>query len=143
MVINRQPKINVLLEVKAFKVSKIVSFLIDTGATYSGITEKEATLMGIDVDDLPYARGEAVSYTGFLKNKIINREVDLTFKNNEGEHKIKCGGGLLVILIPRSVSAEDREKLIRSTPNVLGMDILRRFRTVVEENQVELILKEK
>ena len=132
-----------MLEVKALKVSKIVNFLVDTGTSYSAITEKEATLMGIHVPTLPYARGKAIGFGGFFKNKIINREVDLTFSGDEGEYKIKCGGGLIVILIPPNLSSEDREDLIRLTPNVLGMDILRRFRTVIEENRVELILEKK
>lgn len=99
--------------------------------------------MGIDVPSLPYAKGKAIGFGGFFKNRIINREVDLTFSGDEGEHKIKCGGGLVVIPIPPNLSGEERENLIRLTPNVLGMDILRRFKTVVEENRVELIVIEK
>lgn len=130
-----------MFEVKALKVSKIVNFLVDTGTSYSAITEKEATLMGIDISSLSYAKGKAIGFGGFFRNKIINREVDLTFNGDEGQHKIKCSGGFIVILIPPNLSNEEREDLIRLTPNVLGMDILRRFRTVVEENRVELILE--
>jgi hypothetical protein len=97
--------------------------------------------MGIHVPVLSYAKGKAIGFGGFFRNKIINREVVLTFNGDEGEYKIKCGGGFIVILIPPNLSTEERENLIRLTPNVLGMDILRRFRTVVEENQVELILE--
>jgi hypothetical protein len=143
LVINRQPKISVLFEVKALKLSKIVSFLVDTGTSYSGITEKEAALIGIHVPTLPYAKDRAIGFGGFFRNKMINREVVLTFNGDEGEHKINCGGGFTVILIPPNLSAEEREKLIRLTPNVLGMDVLKRFKTVVEENRVELILEEK
>jgi len=80
---------------------------------------------------------------GFFKNRIINREVVLTFNGDEGEHKIVCGGGFLVICIPPNLPSEDREELIRLTPSVLGMDILRRFTTCVDENRVELILEGK
>jgi hypothetical protein len=97
--------------------------------------------MGIHIPTLPYAKGKAIGFGGFFRNKIINREVVLTFNSDEGEYKIKCGGGLIVILVPPNLSTEEREDLIRLTPNVLGMDILRRFRTVVEENRVELILE--
>jgi hypothetical protein len=97
--------------------------------------------MGIHVPTLPYAKGKAIGFGGFFRNKLINREAILTFNGDEGEYKVKCGGGLIVILIPPNLPAEEREELTRFTPNVLGMDILRRFRTIVEENRVELILK--
>ena len=139
LVINRQPKISVLFEVKSYNVKKIVDFLVDTGTTYSAITEKEATIMNIDVSSLPYFKHEAVGFGGLFRNKMINRLVVLTFKSNEDEHQIKCGS-FIVACIPPNISAEDREKMIRYTPNVLGMDILHNFRTCVEKNQVELTL---
>jgi len=139
LVINRQPRISVLFEVRAYNVSKIVDFLVDTGTTYSAITEKEATIMGIDCSSLPYFKYEAVGFGGLFRNRMINRQVILTFKSNKDEYKVKCGS-FIVICIPSSIIGEEREKMIRYTPNVLGMDILRRFRTYVDENQVELIL---
>jgi len=139
LVINRQPRISVLFEVKAFKVSKIVDFLVDTGTTYSAITEKEAMIMGIDCSVLPYYKLRSIGFGGFFRNRMINREIILTFKSKEDEYKIKPGG-FQVVCIPPEVVGEDREKLIRYIPNVLGMDILRNFKTCVTKNQVELIL---
>lgn len=133
--------ISVLFEVRAFKVSKIVTFLVDTGSKFSAITEKEATIMGIDCSSLPYEKGEAIGFGGFFRNRNINREVIVTFKSNKDEHRMKFGS-FRVNCVPPNLTGEEREKLIRLTPDVLGMDILRRFRTCVEENQVELILKE-
>jgi len=138
-VINRQPRISVLFEVKTYKVRKMVDFLVDTGTTYSAITEKEATIMNIDCSALPYFRREAIGFGGLFRNKMINRLVVLTFQSNEGEHKIKCGS-FLVVCVPPNTTGEEREKMIRYTPNVLGMDILRRFRTCVDKNRVELTL---
>jgi len=142
LVINRQPKISVLFEVRAYKISKVVDFLVDTGTTYYAITEKEATIMGIDCSSLPYFKREAVGFGGLFRNRMINRQVILTFKSNEDEYKIKCGS-FIVTCVPPNMTGEEREKMIRYTPNVLGMDILRRFRTCVDKNQVELILLRK
>jgi len=121
----------------------MVDFLVDTGAIYSGITEKEAIIMHIDVSSLPYFKRQAVGFGGLFRNRIINREVTLTFRSKEEAHQIKCGGGFLVICVPPNMKGEEREKMIRYTPNVLGMDVLRRFKTCVYKNQVELTLKEK
>lgn len=139
-IINRQPKISVLFECKALKIYKIVNFLVDTGTTYSAITQKETTIMAIDYSMLPYSKHEAIGFGGLFRNRMINRLVILTFKSKEGEYKIKCGS-FLVICVPPDARGEEREKIIRLTPNVLGMDVLRRFRTCVDKNQVELILR--
>jgi len=120
----------------------MVSFLVDSGARNSAITEKEATIMGIDCSFLPYAKGEAIGFGGKFKNRIINREVILTFKSNKDEHRIKLGS-FRVTCVPPNLTREEREELIRLTPSVLGMDILRVFRTCIDANHVELTLPEK
>jgi len=99
--------------------------------------------MNIDLSDLPYFKREAVGFGGLFRNRIINRMVTLTFKSSQGEHQIKCGGGFLVICIPPDATGEEREKMIRYTPNVLGMDVLRNFKTCVYGNRVELALEKK
>lgn len=129
-----------LFEVKAFNISKMADFLIDTGTTYSAITEKEATIMGIDCSLLPYYKYPAVGFGGLFKIRMINRQAILTFKSGVNEHKI-VRSSFRVISIPPTIVGEERERMIRYTPNVLGMDILRIFKTCVEKNKVELIVK--
>jgi len=139
LVIDRHPRISVFFEVRAFKKSKMINFVVDTGSKFSAITEKEATVMGIACSSLPYSKREAVGFGGLFRNRIINRLVILTFKSKEDEYKVKCGS-FLVVCVPLNITGEEREKVIRYTPSVLGMDILRRFRTCVEKSQVELVL---
>lgn len=117
----------------------MVDFLVDTGALFSAITEKEASLMGIDCSLLPESKREGVGFGGLFKPKMINRQVTLTFKSDEEEHRIGRSS-FMVICIPPNVRGEEREKLLRYTPNVLGMDILRMFETCVDKNKVELRL---
>lgn len=115
---------------------------MDTGTTYSAITEKEATIMKIDCSSLPYSKHKAIGFGGFFRNRMINRQVILTFKSNEDEYEIKYSS-FKVTCIPSDTTGEEREKIIRLIPCVLGMDILRRFRTCVDKNRVELILMKK
>ncbi|MCK4822886.1 hypothetical protein KA005_44400 [bacterium] len=123
---------------KALKVKKVVNFLIDTGANYSGITEKEATILGIDTSILPDSKKGGIGFGGTFRNKMINREVILTFQSKNNECKIKCSK-FIVIHIPPKVSGKAREEMLRYTPNILGMDILSKFRLYLDKNQVELI----
>ena len=118
----------------------MIDFLVDTGAIFSAITEKEATLMGIDCSLLLESKGKAIGFGGLFKTKIINRLVTLTFKSNNKEHKIKYSSGFRVICVPPNVTSEEREKLLRYTPSVLGMDILTKFKIHINKNKVELTL---
>ena len=135
--INRQPRISAFFECKALKVSKIVDFVIDTGAVYSALSEKEATIMGIDCYSLPYNKSDAVGFGGLFRNRMINRQVTLTFGTNDNEYNLRCGC-FMIVCIPPNLQGEEREKMMRYTPNILGMDILRRFKTCIIKNKVEL-----
>lgn len=48
----------------------MVSFLVDSGAKASAITEKEATIMGIDYSSLPYTKSDAIGFGGKFKNRL-------------------------------------------------------------------------
>lgn len=120
----------------------MIDFLVDTGSIFSALSEKEATLMGIDCSELPEAKGEAIGFGGLFKTRMINRLVTLTFSSGKQEYKINYSSGFKVICIPTDVTREIREKLLRHTPSVLGMDILlQKFNVYVNEQKVELELK--
>ena len=118
----------------------MVHFMVDTGSLFSAITEKEATLMGLDCSLLPEPRMAAIGFGGKLKPKMINRLVLLTFKWGKNEHRINFSSGFMVICIPPKVTSKDREEMLRFTPNVLGMDILTKFKTCVDKREVEMTL---
>ncbi len=139
-IVQKRPLIPLLFEVPFFHCSKTINFLIDTGSSYSAITEKEATLAGIDCYMLPDFRGDCFGFGGMFKNKIINRPVHLIFGSDTNLHKITFGSGFQVVCIPENVSPEEREQLIRVTPCVIGMDILAKFKLYVDKKKVELVL---
>lgn len=141
-ILNKQPIIPVFFEVPSYRKSRIVNFVIDTGARFSALSEKDATLMGIDCHSLPYAKGESIGFGGTFKTKMINRLVILTFGSGDDEYKIRYSSGFRVTCIPLDTPQEEREKLLRFTPSVLGMDILPRFETRLDKRNVVLILKD-
>lgn len=137
-IIDNCPAIEVLFEVPAFRCSRIIIFRIDTGSDSSAITEKEANLLGLDCNVLPESKREAIGFGGTFKNKIINYPVFLTLKYLKDEYKITYSSGFQIICIPPKVTSEEREKILRYTPSVLGMDILRAFQLYVDKKKVEL-----
>jgi hypothetical protein len=130
----------ILVEVPYFHKERVVSFLVDSGSVFSAITEKEVSLMGIDCDLLPEAKGEAIGFGGFFKNRMINRPVFLTFDSGKDKHRMNYSSGLKVVCIPPGIDEKDRERYTRFTPCVLGMDILCKFETRISRNKLELEL---
>lgn len=117
--------------------------MVDTGARFSALCEKDARLIGLDPDSLPEAKGGGIGFGGLFKPKMINRLVTLTFRSGEDEHTTKYSSGFRVVTAPPNISREEREKILRYTPSVLGMDVLSKFETRVTKNEVELILEER
>lgn len=107
---------------------------------HSAITEKEATLLGIAYSLLPNYRVDSIGFGGTFRNKIINSPVRLTFGSNSNLHTITYSSGFQIIIIPPNTSPEMREKMIRYTPCVLGMDILVKFKLYLDKKKVELTL---
>jgi hypothetical protein len=132
--------IPVLFDCRSLNVSEIVPFLVDTGAIFSALSEKQATLMKIDCSLLPEAKGKAIGFGGIFKTKVINRPVDLVFGLGNDKFKIDYDSGFRVNCIPQSASGEDKELMLRHTPSVLGMDILGKFEVRVDKKRVELIV---
>ena len=130
----------VLFEVPALHCSKSIVFLIDSGSTYSAISEKEAMLLGIDHSLLPDYRRDCIGFGGTFRNKIINYPVYLTFGSNNNLHRMTYSSGFQIVCVPQGVSPEMREKMIRYTPCVLGMDILCKFKLYLDKKKFELTL---
>ena len=140
--IGKHPTIPILFEVPSVKKSKIINFLIDTGSTFSAITEKEATLMGLDCSQFPDTRGPAIGFGGWFKTKMINRLVILTFKAERGEWKYNYSNGFRIVCCPENLKGEEREKFLRYVPCVLGMEILTKFDIFINKDKVEFTLNE-
>lgn len=96
--------------------------------------------MGIESAILPEAKGDAIGFGGFFKNRMINKPVSLIFDSGKEKHKINYSSGLKIICVPSNLKQEDRERYFRLTPCVLGMDVLRHFETCVSKDKVELEL---
>lgn len=138
--VQKRPLIPVLFEAPFFHCNKTINFLIDTGSSYSAVTEKEATLAGISTFGLPdYFRG-CIGFGGTFKNKIINRPVYLTFGYGTNLYKSTYGSGFQIVCIPENVTPEQREKLIRYTPSVIGMDILCQFKLYIDKKKIEITI---
>lgn len=81
-----------------------------------------------------------MGFGGVFSMRIINSTVYLTFGSGEQKHRIVYSSGLSVVCVPPEKKPEEREKLHRFTPCVLGMDVLSNFEVHICRNRVELVL---
>lgn len=130
----------VFFDAPALHASKSVGFLVDTGSTFSAITEKEATLAGIDCFMLPEFPKESIGFGGTFRHKVINRPVYLTFGSGKNLHRITYASGFRVTCIPAGTPSKERETMLRYTPSILGMDILSKFKLYLDKKKLELTL---
>lgn len=138
----RGPRVQALFSTRSAGISRLLWFTLDSGSSFSAISEAEAILAGIDCSDLPFAKLETVGFGGFFKPRIINREVELTFATDQGEHKI-TRSGFMVVCPPSDINEETRKRLIELTPSVLGMDILGKFDVhIYDKKRVEVEIEE-
>jgi hypothetical protein len=89
---------------------------------------------------LPEFRTESIGFGGTFKHKVINRPVHLTFGSDNNRYTVNFASGFRVTCIPLDVSPEEREKMLRYTPSILGMDILSRFKLYLDKKKLELTL---
>jgi len=141
-VINKQPRIPVFVEIIAHHKSRAVSFVVDSGATYSAISEKELELMGLDSSIFPEEKKISIGFGGTFRNRIVNCPVHMTFGSDEQKHKIVVDGGLKIICISPDRKPEEREKMLQLTPSILGMDVLCNFNVHIYRRRIELELPE-
>jgi hypothetical protein len=70
---------------------------------------------------------------------MINSAVFLTFSSSEGkDFRINYSSGFRVTCLPSDLDRECREKLLRFTPSVLGMDVLAKFEVYISKKRIEL-----
>lgn len=141
-VINKQPRIPVLVEIIAHHRSRVVSFLVDSGATYSAISEKELELMGLGSSIFPEEKKTSIGFGGTFRNRVVNCPVHLTFGSDKQRHRIVVDGGLKIICIPPDKKPEERERMLQLTPSILGMDVLCKFNVHIYKRTIELELPE-
>ena len=130
----------IFFEAPALHASKGISFLVDTGSTFSAITEKEASLAGVDCSMLPEFPKESIGFGGTFRHKVINQPIHLTFGSDNNLHRITFSSGFRVTCIPANTPSKERETLLRYTPCILGMDILSKFKLCLDKKKLELTL---
>ena len=137
-----RPRVQVAISAKTLGVtSKPIWFVVDTGSSFSAISEADAVLIGIDCSLLPRKKDDAIGFGGFFKPRMIDKEVELAFFGDDGEYKV-TRSGFVVICPPENIDAKTRQKMLELTPSVLGMDVLSKFDIHVYKKRVELDLRE-
>jgi hypothetical protein len=104
------------------------------------LTEKDALLIGLEFAMFSECRQLSIGFGGTFKNRMINCPVKLTFGADGQKYTLSYDSGFRIMTIPSHLSSQERETIMRSTPSVLGMDVLRYFRMYLDKDKVELTI---
>jgi hypothetical protein len=63
-----------------------------------------------------------------ILQKVFLNQLVCEHCNISAEHRIRYGGGSQIIPIPSDATEEEKEKMLRYWPSVLGMDIIGKFK---------------
>jgi len=114
-----------------------VYFLVDTGATRSLISEKDAKILGIDYTRLELQDQPLVGLGGTSPVYKIKAECKLTFKTSDRKGHVET----LPDFDVNKVDIEDekeRKTVFNLIPSLIGMEILERFKLITTKNEAYL-----
>jgi hypothetical protein len=80
------------------------------------------------------------AFGGTFRNRMINCPVKLIFGADKQKYTLTYDGGFRILTIPPHLTAQEKETIIRSTPSVLGMGVIRDFKMYLDKNKVELTI---
>jgi len=111
-------------------VEKAINFLVDTGASYTTILDKDAKRLGIDYRDLePKTKEDWARGVGGAVETYIMRDVQLKFLSDDRREVLfeRTLPQVHVLKHPKEMYEQ-----VREMPSLLGMDFLRDFYMVVD-----------
>ena len=116
-----------------------INFLVDTGASRTVISDRDALFLMIDYKKLRKNSEKLSGIGGSVETYTLDDTI-LIFKTDTGQLEIK----LPILFLNHdlvSMKEEDQIKVLR-IPSLLGRDILNRFRLIYSEpeNKLELLI---
>ncbi|MBO3755320.1 MAG: hypothetical protein FGF53_10685 [Candidatus Brockarchaeota archaeon] len=133
------PFVKAILVSEELKVSKLVDFHIDTGASASIILDKDLRYLKLDVATLRKAERNVGGIGGVIDTRVIE-DANLMFRIDDGslyKERLKMLVGRHNLM---SLDAESR-RLVLVMPSLLGRDILRRYKLIYNERSDEVFLE--
>ena len=113
-----------------------IRMVVDTGASMTSISERDAIRLGIDYSTLYCPEDQAVYGIGGVCRCYLTGEAILMFKiskNSWHSERLPC----VAVLKTETESEEEREIALK-IPSLLGKDVLQRYSTRFTEKRVYL-----
>ncbi len=128
----RGPRIQVRVAIGSMNVSDVFWFLIDTGATYTQISEGDFLKLGIPRDRFELSDETIFTAGNVLKQYFLREKVRLTLvgKNYDFEP--------MRALIYQGDNLRDRKTFLENVNSILGRDIILRHRMTLRRSHVAL-----
>lgn len=120
--------ITAILESKSLHIYATIEFLVDTGATNTTISDRDATRLGIDYNALEKLAGGMLGIGGTVDTYLLKEPKLLFHREDKKTHT----ENLEHICILRHSALNER---ILRIPSILGRDILNKHALVYDKRQ--------
>jgi len=112
-----------------FNVSGSVYFLVDTGASASLLSERDAKALGVDYDRLELQKDPSVGLGGTLPLYRMKAECRLTFRTSDQTACVHTMPHFDAVKVDIP-DPEKRKLVFDGLPSLLGMDLIPKFKFV-------------
>ncbi|MEW5694000.1 MAG: retroviral-like aspartic protease family protein [Candidatus Hydrogenedentota bacterium] len=116
-----------------------INFLLDTGASRTVISDKDAIFLKVDYDKLRKSSEKMFGIGGSVETYILDDTI-LIFKTNIGQLELK----LPVLFLKHNIETmkkDDSIKILR-IPSLLGRDVINKLKLIYNQPDNEIILIE-
>ena len=128
----RGPRIQVRVTIGSLNVSEVFWFLIDTGATYTQVSEGDFLKLGIPRDRFELSDETIFTAGNILKQYFFREKVRLTLVGRNYDFQP------MRALIYQGDFPKDRKTFLENVNSILGRDIILRHKMTLRRSHVVL-----
>ncbi len=125
--------VNVVLESESLHIYATVEFLIDTGATRTTVSDKDAIRLGIDYEALEKLDKGMLGIGGTVETYFL-KDAKLIFRQDNKKTRTEQLEYLCFLRHP-----EVKETILR-IPSILGRDVLNKYALIYDKRQEKACL---
>jgi hypothetical protein len=117
--IAKGPRVQVKVTVQSLNVSDLFWFLVDTGATYTQLSEADCLKLGIAKNKFVETKEEVYTAGEIMKQYVLPDKVRLTVGDKSYDFEP------MRVLIYQGNEAEKRKRFLENVLSIMGRDLIR------------------
>lgn len=124
------PRIQIKVTTSSPVKSDLFWFLVDTGATYTQLSEGDCLKLGISRNQMTETAEEVFTAGEMLRQYVLNQSVRLSFAGKNFDFEP------MRTLIYQGNDPEKRKRFLENVLSIIGRDLIRGFKVTLTRNRI-------